>query len=53
MYHKKKFKKQLFKAIKRLGNYGNVNWGIDVVDVKGAKKPVTRYVINVYLDENI
>ena len=53
MRHKKKFKKQLFKVIKKLGNHGNVNWGIDVVDVPYSKKPVTKYVISVYLDENI
>lgn len=53
MKHKKKFKKQLFKAIKKLGNYGNINWGIDIVDVPHSEKPVTQYVINVYLDENI
>lgn len=53
MKHKKKFKKQFFKAIKQLGNHGNVNWVIDIVDVPYSKKPVTKYVINVYLDENI
>lgn len=53
MKHKKKFKKQLSKAIKQLGNHGNVNWRIDVVDVPYSKKQVTKYVISVYLDENI
>ena len=50
---KKKFKKSLFKAIKRLGNYGDVTWGADVVDILGSKKPVTKYIVNIYLDENI
>lgn len=50
---KKKFKKELYKSIKKLGNYGNVSWGVDIVEVPSSKKPVTKYVIDIYLDENI
>lgn len=50
---KKKFKKKLHKSIKMLGNYGHVNWGVDVVEIPGSKKPVTKYEINIYLDQNI
>lgn len=50
---KKEFKKELFKAIKKLGNYGDVAWNIDVVNLPSNKKPIKKYVVNIYFDENI
>lgn len=49
----KKIKKELLKCIKKLSNYGDVCWNVDVVNFPSKKKPITKYIINIYLDENI
>lgn len=53
MKGKKKFKKELRKSIKKLGNYGDVYWGVDIINVPSSQKPITKYIVNICLDENI
>ena len=49
----KKIKKELLNCIKKQSNKEDVCWNVDVVNFTSKKKPIAKYIINIYLDENI